>query len=95
MSNKRDKIHFAIRPEPIPHHGWPQMTLCKQVIQRAQPVVIVPDAVILSVGMLADTFGSKFCKACKLAEPGEGYVYMLAEEEFIQGMRRRPYEEAI
>lgn len=84
------KIHFVVRSEPIPYHGLDQLAACGLTVQRAHPVVIVPDGVVVSVGILSDQFGSKMCKECKLIEPNEGYIYFMAEEEFVQSMRRVP-----
>lgn len=84
-----EKIHFAVRQDPIAQHGLDQLALCGKVIIRAHPVVIVPDAIVVSVGMIADQFGYKMCKYCKLSEPGEGYVYFLSTAEQVEEMRRK------
>jgi len=83
----KDKIHYAVRPGPIDPHGLKQVGLCGYLIEKAYPVNITPDAAIVSVGILADTFGNKFCRKCKELEPGEGYVYFLATSEFVENLR--------
>ena len=83
------KIHFVVRPEPISQHGQKQITACGQYLLHAQPVIIVPDAIVVSVGMIADQFGSKMCKDCRFVEPNEGYIYFMAESEEVEAMRRR------
>lgn len=83
----RERIHFVVRTDPIVHHGLNELALCGEVIERAEPVVIVPDAIVVSVGMIADQFGSKMCRACKMVEPGEGYIYFLATSEFVRELR--------
>lgn len=92
----REKIHYAVRSEPIHPHGQDQLARCGYVVPRAQPVVIVPDAVVISVGMLASTFGSKMCRHCANLEPGEGYVYFLSTAEEVEAMRRKlEYADAV
>ncbi len=83
----KPKIHFVVRSEPIAHHGLTELALCGEQIERAEPVVIVPDAIVVSVGMIADQFGSKMCRQCKMLEPGEGYIYFLATAEFVRELR--------
>jgi hypothetical protein len=85
----KSRIHFIVRPEPISQHGNRQMACCGQVVERAQPVIIVPDAIVVSIGMIADQFGSKMCRECKLIEPQEGYIYFMAEAEEVETMRRK------
>jgi hypothetical protein len=59
-------------------------------------VVIVPDAIVVSVGMIADQFGYKMCRQCKALEPGEGYVYFMAAEEHLEEFRTvREFAEAV
>jgi hypothetical protein len=92
----KSRIHFVVKPEPIPQHGQDEQALCGEIIHHAQPVVIVPDAILVSVGIIADTFGSKMCRRCQMLEPSEGYIYFLANEEFVQNLRRSPdFAEAI
>jgi hypothetical protein len=90
----KPRIHFVVRPEPISHHGQDQRALCGATVFRAQPVIIVPDAIVVSVGMIADQFGSKMCRYCKMLEPAEGYIYFATSEEHLQEFRTaREYAE--
>lgn len=83
----KPRIHFVVRAEPIVKHGKDELALCGHLIERAEPVVIVPDAVVVSLGIIASTFGSKMCRHCQNLEPGEGYCYFMATAEFVSDMR--------
>lgn len=84
-----EKIHFVITGEPIPYHGLVQTALCGHLVVRAQPIVIIPDAIVVSIGIIASTFGSKMCRKCQELEPGEGYCYFMATAEQVEELRRK------
>ena len=84
------RIHFVRRDEPIPQHGKDQMSCCGLIVPKALPIVIVPDAMVVSIAIMADQFGSRMCRECKLIEPNEGYIYFVANAEEVLQMRRAP-----